>query len=116
MRKGRRSVFDRSIIPGLAIMIAASFTPGVVSASDAQTEVLWGVKIPLRDGTHLNATVYKPLEMPEPLPVVLSMTPYTSDTYHKRAWYFPQHGYVFALVDVRRVYQAPVFIDVLIVV
>ncbi len=101
MRKSCRSVFKRSIIAGLVTLFAVILIPGAISASDTQTEVRWGVKIPLRDGIHLNATVYKPLEMPEPLPVVLSMTPYTSDTYHKRAWWFAQNGYVFAMVDVR---------------
>jgi putative CocE/NonD family hydrolase len=64
-------------------------------------EFQWGVKIPLRDGVKLNATVYRPKEMKEPLPVVFTLTPYISDTYLDRALYFARHGYVFALVDVR---------------
>lgn len=61
----------------------------------------WGVKIPMRDGVKLNATVYRPKDQKEALPVVFELTPYISDTYHDRAYYFAQHGYVFALVDVR---------------
>jgi putative CocE/NonD family hydrolase len=64
-------------------------------------DLLWGVKIPLRDGVRLNATVYKPQNMKRPLPVIFTLTPYISDTYHDRAVYFARHAYVFALVDVR---------------
>src|SRR5207302_105428 len=34
-------------------------------------------------------------------PVIFTLTPYISDTYHARGAYFALHGYVFALVDVR---------------
>ncbi len=66
-----------------------------------EVDLLWGVKIPLRDGVKLNATVYKPKVMKEPLPVIFTLTPYIADSYHERAMYFAQHGYVYALVDVR---------------
>ncbi len=64
-------------------------------------DLIWGLKIPLRDGVRLNGTVYKPAHQSEPLPVIFTLTPYISDTYHERAYYFAQHGYVFVLVDVR---------------
>jgi len=64
-------------------------------------ELMWGVKIPLRDGIKLNATVYLPKERKESVPVIFTLTPYISDTYHDRAMYFARNGYVFALVDVR---------------
>jgi len=64
-------------------------------------DLIWGLKIPLRDGVRLNGTVYKPAHQSEPLPVIFTLTPYVSDTYHERAYYFAQHGYVFVLVDVR---------------
>jgi hypothetical protein len=51
----------------------------------------WGVKIPMRDGIHLNATVYKP-KSGDPTPVIFTLTPYISDSYHARAFYFAQHG------------------------
>jgi putative CocE/NonD family hydrolase len=72
-------------------------------AEDASiaVDMLWGVKIPLRDGIHLNATVFKPKPMPTPLPVIFTLTPYIGDSYEDRASYFARHGYVFALVDVR---------------
>ena len=64
-------------------------------------DMLWGVKIPMRDGVGLNATVFKPADQKEPLPVVFTLTPYIGDSYTDRAMYFARHGYVYALVDVR---------------
>jgi putative CocE/NonD family hydrolase len=62
------------------------------------------VKIPLRDKVELNATLYLPKtadgSAPK-TPVVFTLTPYISDTYHVRGAYFASHGYIFALVDVR---------------
>ncbi len=67
----------------------------------ADVDLLWGVKVAMRDGVHLNATVYKPHDQKGPLPVIFELTPYVSDSYHVRGYYFAQHGYVFAIVDVR---------------
>src|SRR5581483_2976102 len=64
-------------------------------------DLIWGLKIPMRDGVQLNGTVYKPAAQKEPLPVIFTLTPYISDSYHERAFYFAQHGYVFVLMDVR---------------
>jgi putative CocE/NonD family hydrolase len=67
-------------------------------------DIRWGVKIPMRDNVELNATLYFP-KTPDgsspKTPVIFTLTPYISDTYHARASYFASHGYVFALVDVR---------------
>lgn len=63
-------------------------------------EFEWGVKIPMRDGIRLNATIYRP-QQAERTPVVVTITPYISDSYHERAMYFSQNGYAFALVDCR---------------
>ena len=52
----------------------------------------------------VNATLYLPRTQDgsvAKLPVVFTLTPYISDTYHARGAYFAAHGYVFALVDVR---------------
>jgi putative CocE/NonD family hydrolase len=61
---------------------------------------MWGVKIPMRDGVHLNASIYKPKES-TPVPAVFTLTPYISDSYHPRAYYFAKRGYAFVLVDCR---------------
>jgi putative CocE/NonD family hydrolase len=58
----------------------------------------------MRDRVELNATLYLPKTpdgSPPKTPVIFTLTPYISDTYHARAAYFASHGYTFALVDVR---------------
>jgi uncharacterized protein len=57
----------------------------------------------MRDGVELNATLYLPKgkEAPARQPVIFTLTPYISDTYHERGAYFASHGYPFALVDAR---------------
>ncbi len=64
-------------------------------------DMIWGLKVPLRDGVRLNATVYRPNRQAGPLPVIFTLTPYIADTYQERAQFFAQNGYVYALVDVR---------------
>lgn len=68
---------------------------------ETEVELVWGLKIPMRDGVQLNCTVYKPERMKKGLPIIFTLTPYTADTYHERAFYFARNGYVFCLVDVR---------------
>ena len=83
---------------------ALIFVVGVCLAEDPpakQVDMQWGVKIPLRDGVHLNATIYRPHDQKEPLPVIFTLTPYIGDSYLDRATYFSRNGYVYALVDVR---------------
>jgi putative CocE/NonD family hydrolase len=65
-----------------------------------KVDLMWGVKIGVRDGIRLNATIYKPKD-DEQTPVIFTLTPYTADSCHSRAYYFAQHGYAFALVDSR---------------
>src|SRR2546421_739112 len=70
----------------------------------ADYDLRWAVKIPMRDKIELNATLYLPKTAdgsPPKTPVIFTLTPYISDTYHARAAYFAAHGYAFALVDVR---------------
>lgn len=58
----------------------------------------------MRDKVELNATLYLPKTPDGSLPktpVIFTLTPYISDTYHARGAYFASRGYVFALVDVR---------------
>src|SRR5687767_3060480 len=42
----------------------------------------WGIKIPLRDGVRLNATLYLPKNHTTPSPVIFTLTPYIGQTYH----------------------------------
>jgi putative CocE/NonD family hydrolase len=82
-----------------AVLAIVLSTPPAPAGDDI--DLLWGVKVPLRDRVRLNATVYKPKPQSGPLPVVFTLTPYIADTYHERGLYFARHGYVFALVDAR---------------
>ena len=75
--------------------------PKIAPGKTNPVDLIWGLKIPARDGVRLNGTVYKPAAQSEPLPVIFTLTPYISDSYHERAYYFARHGYVFVLVDVR---------------
>ena len=80
---------------------AVRIEPEARGAKNTDVDLIWGLKIPLRDGVHLNGTVYRPHLQKQPLPVIFTLTPYIGDSYHKRALYFAQNGYVFVLVDVR---------------
>jgi uncharacterized protein len=94
-----------------AINIAAQTPPPVPPPSPKESppapadyDLRWGVKIPMPDKVELNATLYLPKAKdgaPLKTPVIFTLTPYISDTYHARAAYFASHGYAFALVDVR---------------
>jgi len=61
---------------------------------------MWGVRIPMRDGIHLNATLYRP-KANRTTPAIFTLTPYIADSYHPRAMYFAQNGYAFLLIDSR---------------
>lgn len=93
------------IIIVAALLLSAPFTARAVPATAleeaAKVEWQWGVKIPLRDGVRLNATVYKPAGLKEPRPCVFTLTPYIGQSYHDRGMYFAAHGYPFLTVDVR---------------
>jgi putative CocE/NonD family hydrolase len=84
------------LLGGLAL--APVLVPG--GEADSAVDLAWGIKVPLRDGVNLNATVYKPPGAGK-LPAVFTLTPYIADNYHDRALYFARHGYVFVLVDAR---------------
>ncbi|MEY2491684.1 MAG: uncharacterized protein QOH24_635 [Verrucomicrobiota bacterium] len=74
------------------------------SPAPAAYDLRWGVKIPMRDKVELNATLYLPKShdpSSQRSPVIFTLTPYISDSYHARAAYFASHGYAFALIDVR---------------
>src|SRR5262249_55386886 len=112
MRKARVTDRATSLALLVAIMMATcgplqaqSPTPPLSPAQPpANYDLRWGVKIPMRDKVELNATLYVP-KTPDgsapKTPVIFTLTPYISDTYHARGAYFASHGYRFALVDVR---------------
>ena len=46
----------------VAVPPAAHPAPATALVDAARVSFEWGVKIPLRDGVHLNATIYRPRE------------------------------------------------------
>src|SRR5215207_4451305 len=85
----------------MGVGICTMFVLVAARSDEPAVDVTWGVKVPVRDGFTLNATVYRPTGQKMPLPAVVTITPYGSDTYHDRGTYFARHGYAFAIVDVR---------------
>lgn len=105
-----RNTSRRTAAAALTLWIGAASLPAPVCVSAqepprapdaAKIDFKWGVKIPLRDGIHLNATVYTPKDQQAPAPCVFTLTPYIAQNYHDRGVYFAAHGYPFLTVDVR---------------
>lgn len=71
------------------------------SAAEADVQIQWDVKIPLRDGVRLNATLYLPGKMQGASPVIATLTPYVAQMWHPFAIYFASRGWPFVAVDVR---------------
>jgi len=59
------------------------------------------VNVPMRDGSLLSATLYRPLCSNAPLPTIMEMTPYLADGLHSEAIYFVREGFAFLAVDCR---------------
>jgi len=68
---------------------------------DSGVEVTWGLSIPMRDGIHLNGTLYSAPDQKDPLPAILAITPYIADSNNAAAMYFARNGYSFITVDSR---------------
>src|SRR5581483_8626385 len=66
-----------------------------------KVDLTWAVKIPLRDGVKLDATVYRPKGSSKPAPCVFTLTPYIAQNYNDRGIYFAARGYPFLTIDVR---------------
>jgi len=76
---------------------------GLISTAESPFRVSlhWGVKIPLRDGIRLSATLYLPEGKTTPAPCLFDLTPYTANRNHPRATLFAQHGFPVLVVDAR---------------
>jgi uncharacterized protein len=87
----------------LGIFACSNLTVAQAAEAPSTTGVdwKWDVKIPLRDGVKLSATVYTPHGQKEPAPCIFTLTPYIAQSYHDRGVYFASHGYAFLTVDVR---------------
>jgi hypothetical protein len=69
MRTHDFSVTARVFLGCISVLLAVAVVPAAGSEGEPQVDVIWGVTIPVRDGVRLNATLYRPVEMPDPLPV-----------------------------------------------
>ena len=69
------------VVSHAALSIAPAPIAGAVlqSARDLppppEVELVWGVRIPMRDGVTLGATIYKPRNAKTALPVIFTLTP-----------------------------------------
>ena len=93
----------KASFPGVALLLAMLIGPPVAvgQESAAGLDVKLGIKVLLRDGVRLNATLYLPKDLAVPAPTVLAMTPYIADRYHNFVTPLAKRGYVVAVVDVR---------------
>ena len=89
----------------LFLLFALSSVPMRAEEALTDYQLAMHVKIPMRDGVRLNATLYKPVlaagKSLGPLPVIFLFSPYPADTSHPSGSYFARRGYVYAYVDVR---------------
>jgi putative CocE/NonD family hydrolase len=98
----RRACIAAILGLGLAQLNAGAFAQDNKPKDEAApVRFEWGVKIPMRDGVRLNATVYRPLAQKDGLPCIFFLTPYIAQGAHDRGMYFAGRGYVFVSVDTR---------------
>lgn len=84
----------------LALLLLAG--PAAAAVPDAASVRLQtGLRVPLRDGVDLGATAYLPKSPGAPGPCLLTLTPYTAQSYHSFAVYFAAHGFAHVVVDSR---------------
>lgn len=70
-------------------------------SGQAHVHMHWGIKIPLRDGIRLNATLYMPEDSATPSAAIFTLTPYVGQMWHDFGVYFAEHGFPFLVVDAR---------------
>jgi hypothetical protein len=84
-----------------AVAAPAGTPAKAVAEKPGQVQLQMRVHIPMRDGTYLNATLFRPVGQTAPAPVVMMLTPYAGDASHPSAAYFAKYGMVYAFVDTR---------------
>ena len=81
-----------------------------LSKPDFDVDVAKNVRCPLRDGVKLATDIYFPakdgVRVDQPLPVVLTRTPYQKNNGEEQATYFARRGYVAVMQDVRGRYAS----------
>lgn len=99
--------------PALAVVLLLLFVSGqCLIAADALFEVdtQKDVMVPMRDGVKLATDIYLPMRdgkaLTEPLPVILTRTPYNKPGAKSFGEYFAAHGYAFVAQDTRGRYAS----------
>lgn len=85
----------------LTLVLAFPLLPQNERKEKVDVEFLYDQKIKMSDGIHISTSIWKPAEMNEPLPAILTMTPYVVDRGHKDGDIFVRRGYVLVRTDVR---------------
>lgn len=102
--------WPRSIMPPrpvLSICLLLGLLTGLTRADEATTDVVVqsDVMVPMRDDVRLATDVYRPARgdrpLEEPLPVILTRTPYNKDGNKSLGNYYAARGYVFVAQDTR---------------
>jgi putative CocE/NonD family hydrolase len=86
------------------LLLLVSGSLGAQTTSDHPSRdkiIITDVQIPMRDGVELAGRLYRPLDVPGPVPAIFSLTPYTSDDAHERGRFFAEHGYSYLNVNTR---------------
>ncbi len=86
-------------MPALA-QPATTATATANAPSALPYRIEWGVRIPMRDGVELDATIIRPVG-DERVPLIVTLTPYVADRFLDVGAYFARHRYAFAIVDNR---------------
>lgn len=99
---GKRTIRPLVVLPVLLLC----WCLGALAAPASEMEIAedyrldWAVKIRMRDGVDMNATVYRPTGA-GPVATILTITPYISDRYHSDGGYFAKRGFAYVVVDTR---------------
>jgi putative CocE/NonD family hydrolase len=100
MRLMRRFLIASSLAL-ICAALAAAEVPDPKEIKRLPVQVTWDLKVPMRDGVQLSATVYRDPRQTQPLPVILTLTPYIAEHAARQGVYFAQNGYVFVAMDLR---------------
>ncbi len=103
-----------SVVPLMGLWLLAVGVAEAAAQAAPYTAVLFeeGVLVPMRDGVRLATDVYRPARngevVDEPLPALLSRTPYgrSGGGIGAQARYFASHGYVVVVQDMRGRYDS----------
>jgi len=114
---GRCVALTRSVAPGrfvalgrsvLVASLVLAFCAGPIQAQFPLTAEpgehgfrVENVFIPARNGVRLHVRIWMPTDVGDPLPSILTLTPYTSDDGHRFGTFYASHGFAYVNADVR---------------